>query len=169
MRVLTLLLLGAVLTACVVRTTTPPVTVSPPAPVSATAPEAGTALPTAPGGQVGKTPGARATEKAIERASEGRGKKRTTYRGNVAGVGSDSLTLTTSDGQSLTFAVTAGTKINVPGKGVHGALTDLTPGARVMVQAIAGGLDQLMAVHIVLQTGEAEGDSEAAATATPSP
>ncbi len=114
-------------------------------------------------GQPEKTPGAKATEKAVERATEGRGKQRTTYHGTVAAVGNDSLSLITTEGQALTFAVTADTKINVPGKGARGALTDLTPGGRVLVQAFAG--DQLTALHIVLQMGAGETGEAAQAPA----
>ena len=107
-----------------------------------------------------KTPGAKATEKAAQRATDGRGKQRANYHGTVASAAGGVLSLTTTDGQSLTFVVTAATKINVPGKGVHGALSDLTAGARALVQAARGEGDQLTAVHIVLQSGQGHDDED---------
>lgn len=108
--------------------------------------------PTDAGPKPQKTPGAKATEKAIERATEGKGRKRFTFHGLVGSVGAGSLTLTNAkDGLSYTFSVTAETKINVSSAGNRGTLADVTAGGQALVQAMQGDGDTWTAVHIVVQ------------------
>ena len=109
--------------------------------------------------QSGKTPGAKATEKAIEHATQGKGGKgnhgkKKNYKGVVAAVGEASLTLTLEDGSSATFAVTGSTKINVPGLGKSATLASITVGVRAMVQATADEAGSLTARHIHVTPGK---------------
>lgn len=84
-----------------------------------------------------KTPGANATEKAIEHATKQPGGpqgKPEHYRGQIAVISADSLTLRLRDGSSVTIGLTAETHIKIPSqKGA--ALTALQPGMNVLVQA----------------------------------
>lgn len=83
------------------------------------------------------TPGAKATEKAIEHATRQPGGpkgKPEHYRGQIVAVSTDSLTLTLKDGSSVTIGLTAETRIKIPSlKGA--APTALQPGMNVVVQA----------------------------------
>lgn len=97
-----------------------------------------------------KTPGAKATEKAIERATQGiekHGKKKN-YKGVVAAVGAASLTLTLEDGSTATFAVTGATRIHVPSLGKSATLANVTVGVHAMVQATADEAGALTAIQI---------------------
>jgi hypothetical protein len=84
-----------------------------------------------------QTPGAKATEKAIEHATKQPGGpkgKPENYRGQILDIGPGSLTLTLSDGSSVTVGLAAETRIKIPAqKGV--SLAALQPGMNVMVQA----------------------------------
>ncbi len=85
------------------------------------------------------TPGAKATDKADERATAGLGKlkgQRLTFRGVVANVGGGSLTLTLAGGGSQTFAVTAATRIHIPTLGGGATLADVNVGASALVQVL---------------------------------
>jgi hypothetical protein len=109
--------------------------------------------------QSNKTPGAKATQKAIERATEGKGGKgnhgkKRNYKGVVAAVGAASITLTLEDGTSATFAVTGNTKINVPGLGKSATLASINVGVRAMVQATTDEAGSLTALHIHVKPGK---------------
>lgn len=93
------------------------------------------------------TPGAKATQQAIERATEGPDDdaddapgaaghgKRTHFTGILAAIGADSLALTLADNTSRTFAVTGDTKVKIPRLGANATLGALAVGTRVMVHA----------------------------------
>jgi ribosome maturation factor RimP len=103
-----------------------------------------------------KTPGAKATEKAIEQATQGKGNhghghgKKHNYKGVVAAVGGDSLTLTLNDGSSATFAVPAGTKIKIPSL-KDATLADVPVGASASVAASEAEDGSLTALSIHVQ------------------
>ena len=111
------------------------------------------------GGKPEKTPGAQATAKAEERATEGKGNdkgkggKKTTYKGVVDSVTSDSLKLKLSSGETLTFAITEQTIIKVPTR--RGAtLANLNLGVNVLVQATQADDGKLTAVQIHIIPGK---------------
>jgi hypothetical protein len=93
------------------------------------------------GGNVAKTPAAKATEQAIQRATQGKGNPnkgpRLTYRGTVADVGEGSLKVDVGAGNAMTFVVNDKTKIKVPTL-PSATLADLNKGVRVTVQAMTG-------------------------------
>lgn len=131
-------------------------------------------------GKPTQMPGLKATEKAIEQATEtsggqdddnpggkpedkgkpeGKGKpddkggNKANYRGVVASVGDSNLTITLKDGSSVSFLLNADTRIQIPG------LRDATPGdlsvgGNVMVQAVKGSTDELTARHVVFIPGK---------------
>lgn len=108
-----------------------------------------------------KTPGAKATDKAIERATEGKGGKgqhgkKQNYKGVVAEVGEASLTLTLADGSSATFAITEKTRISIPSLGKGATLADINVGAKATVQATAAEDDTLTALRINVTPGKPE-------------
>lgn len=85
-----------------------------------------------------KTPGAQATDKAIDRLTKQAGKpkgKHENYKGTIAALDSASLTLTLRDGSSVTIGLSAETRIKVPGAKEAG-IEALQPGLTAMVQAI---------------------------------
>lgn len=108
-----------------------------------------------------KTPGAKATDKAIERATEGKGGKgqhgkKKNYKGVVAAVSASSLTLTLEDGSSATFTVNGDTRIHVPTLGKSATLADITVGGRATVQAKADEAGSLVALRINVKPGKPE-------------
>jgi hypothetical protein len=85
------------------------------------------------------TPGAKATEKASARATKGTGKPkggRVTYRGSVAAVGANSLTLSLAGGGSKTFAIAASTRIRIPTLAGDATLADVHIGVQALVQVL---------------------------------
>ena len=102
------------------------------------------------------TPGAKATEKAIEKATQGNSKpkgQRLTYRGIVTAVGADSLTLNLAGGGTKTFHVGPGTRIHIPTLGRSAALSDINLGVQVLVQVIESD-STLTAVFIKVVPGK---------------
>lgn len=87
---------------------------------------------------IDKTPGAMATEKAIEHATQGigKGKQKENYQGTIAAVDSSSLTLTLKDGSSVTFVITSDTIIRIPTMGKSGSAADLFVGEQAHVRAM---------------------------------
>lgn len=100
-----------------------------------------------------KTPGAKATEKADERATKmaekGKKGKPEHYRGTIDAADGASLTLKLDDGSTVTVGLTAETRIQVPGQG--GGVEALQPGLKAMVQAYRDENDALVArsVHVI--------------------
>src|SRR5512143_2116923 len=82
-----------------------------------------------PGG--GNTPGAHATEQAGKHGLHG---KPTILRGTIASVDASSLVLTLADGSTVTIALTADTKIHVPGP--QSAGDTLVTGMHAVVMAL---------------------------------
>ncbi len=107
-------------------------------------------------GKPEKTPGAKATDKAVERATEGKGKlkgKRVTYKGKVAAVSAGSLSLTLADGSTLAFTLTADTTVKIPT--VSQATTaDINVGVQAMVQAQSDSGGALTALRISVVPGK---------------
>jgi hypothetical protein len=124
------------------------------------------------GGQPEKTPGAEATEKAVERATEGKGNpngadkqnnpqggKRVTYKGTIAAADAASLTLTLADGRSLTFVISTTTQIKIPTRpqsGYPGPGSGLNIGANALVQAQTQADESLLALRIHIVPGQPE-------------
>lgn len=108
-----------------------------------------------------KTPGAKATEKAIERATQGKGGngqagKKQNYKGIVAAVSVGSLTLSLDDGSSATFTVSGATRIHVPALGKSATIENITVGVRATVQAKADENGSLVALRINVTPGKPE-------------
>jgi hypothetical protein len=109
--------------------------------------------------QANKTPGAKATDKAIERATQGKGGqgqhgKKKNYKGVVAAVSAGSLTLTLADGSSATFTVNEATRIHIPTFGKSATLADIPTGVNAIVQAKAGEDGSLIALRINVKPGK---------------
>ena len=109
------------------------------------------------GTPVNRTPGAQATEGAIERATQGIGKlngKHVNYRGTIAAVNTSSLTLTSGDGSSLTFILTADTHITIPSLGKSATATNLSAGMQVNVNAMQDDAGVLTARIVLVVPGK---------------
>jgi hypothetical protein len=115
------------------------------------------------------TPGARATDRANERATQGVGNsqgvgnphgvgnlhgKRLNYRGVIAAADASSLTLTLYDGSSLTFLLAADTRIHVPTLGQSSTITNLLTGMQVNVQATQDVTGALTAIKVLVVPGK---------------
>ena len=103
------------------------------------------------------TPGAQATIRAEEKATQGVGNpqgKRLNYRGVIAEVNAASLTLTLDDGSSLTFNITADTSIKIPTLGRSATTADLVVGLKVTVQATQDDAGTLTAIKIHVVPGK---------------
>lgn len=105
-----------------------------------------------------KTPGAQATARAIQRATEGIGNqhgKRVNYRGTIASADAASLTLTLADGSSVTFSLTADTRIRIPTLGQTAAAAPaLIPGAKAGVHAAQDETGALTALAVLVIPGK---------------
>lgn len=100
-----------------------------------------------------KTPGAQATARAIQRATEGIGNqhgKRVNYRGTIASADAASLTLTLANGSSVTFSLTADTRIRIPTLGQTAAAPALMPGAKAGVHAAQDETGALTALAVLV-------------------
>ncbi len=99
-----------------------------------------------------KTPGAKATEKAIEHATKQAGKehgrKNAHFRGQVTSLSAGSLTLALRDGSSVTVGLNAETRLKIPSQ-KDATLASLQPGMDVMVQARLG-VDGTLAARTVM-------------------
>jgi hypothetical protein len=95
------------------------------------------------------TPGAKATEKADQRATEGKGqgKQKENYKGTIASVSDTSLALTLEDGSSISFTINADTQIRIPTLGKDVTVADLAVGMQAHVRAQKDG-DTLIALAI---------------------
>lgn len=104
-----------------------------------------------------KTPGAKATEKAIQRAIEGKGngngKQKANYQGTIAAVSETSLDLTLADATVVTFTLNAETQIKIPTLGKSATMADLVVGAQAKVRAQKDG-DILIALSISTVPGK---------------
>ncbi len=103
------------------------------------------------------TPGAQATQGAIERATQGVGKpngKHVNYRGTIAAVDVSSLTLTLKDGSSLTFILNSDTRIKIPTLGRAATAADLLAGMQVNVNATQDNAGVLTARIVLVVPGK---------------
>lgn len=100
-----------------------------------------------------KTPGAKATEKAIQRANEGKGKQKVNYQGIIAAVSEASLDLTLADSTVVTFTLNESTQIKIPTLGKNATVADLVVGAQIKVRAQKDG-DALLALSINIIPGK---------------
>lgn len=89
-----------------------------------------------------QTPGAKATEKAVEKSNEmpGMGKekengKKFHFRGVISAVAAETLTIKLEDGSSQAFKLSSSVKIMIPTLGKEASATDLKPEMQVNIQA----------------------------------
>jgi hypothetical protein len=104
-----------------------------------------------------KTPGAQATARAIQRATEGRGKplgKRVNYKGTISSVDAASLTLTLEDGSFVTFGLTAETRIKIPTLGQSATAANLSAGMQANVHATLDDSGALTADIVLVIPGK---------------
>ncbi len=102
------------------------------------------------------TPGAKATEKAIDNATKQAGNphgKHENYKGTVSAVDSTSLSLTLRDGSSVTVGLSADTRMKFPGP-KDSAPTSIQTGVTAMVQAIRDQSGNLIARSVMLIPGK---------------
>ncbi len=107
---------------------------------------------------VEKTPGAKATEKAIEKTTEGRGqgKQKFNYKGVIDAVSDGSLTITTKDGANVVFQIDAETSIKVATLGKGATVANLLVGMQVTVRARKVDDATLLALSINAIPGKPE-------------
>jgi hypothetical protein len=112
-------------------------------------------------------------EKAKEKEEDKSGQKQN-YKGTLVSITASSVSIKLDDGTPLTFAINANTRVKIPGAGNGNGNgngkglgngnskkapvpTDIQPGAKVMVQAVAGQNGaQPTARHIMLIPGKPE-------------
>lgn len=102
------------------------------------------------------TPGAKATEKADERATKQAGNphgKHENFKGTVSAVDSTSITLTLRDGSSVTIGLSADTRMKFPGQ-KNSAPTGIQPGMNAMVHAIRDQSGSLIARAVMVIPGK---------------
>ena len=87
-------------------------------------------------------PGAKATEKALEKTAEAAGEDvkekqgpKQNFKGTIFSVGTDSLEVTLADESKVTIFIGSNTKVKIPGMGKSAALSNLKAGMGVVVQA----------------------------------
>lgn len=102
------------------------------------------------------TPGAKATEKANDKATKQAGRphgKHENYKGIVSGVDSTSITLTLRDGSSVTVGLSTNTRMKFPGRknSVPGSIQS---GMNAMVQAIRDQGGSLIARAVMVIPGK---------------
>ena len=104
-----------------------------------------------------KTPGAQATQKAIENAAKGAEKptkgKHENFKGTVSAVDANSITLALRDDSSVTVSLNSDTRIKFPGPKAS-APDSIQPGMKVMVQAIRDQSGNLVARSVVVIPGK---------------
>jgi hypothetical protein len=105
------------------------------------------------------TPGAKATEKAIQHATEGKGngnknKNKQNFSGTIEAVDSASLTLTLEDGSSVSFIIDEQTRIQIPTLGKDATTEVLQIGAQAKVRASGDGSGTLTAIFINVVPGK---------------
>jgi hypothetical protein len=102
------------------------------------------------------TPGAKATEKAIENANKHAGNphgKHENYKGIVSALDSSSITLTLRDGSSVTVGLSADTRMKFPGPKLSEP-TSILPGMNAMVQAVRDPGGNLIARDVMVIPGK---------------
>lgn len=107
-----------------------------------------------------KTPGAKATEKAEQRAIQGKGNpedkggKKQNLKGTVTAVGEGSLSLELGDGSTVSVALDENTRVKAPSLGKEASAADILVGARAMVQAVQGEDETLTARRVLVIPGK---------------
>jgi hypothetical protein len=102
------------------------------------------------------TPGAKATEKAIDNAIKQANKphgKHENYKGIVSAVDSTSITLTLRDGSSVSVGLSADTRMKFPGP-KNSTPGSIQPGMNAMVQAIRDQGGNLIARAVMVIPGK---------------
>jgi len=102
------------------------------------------------------TPGAKATEKADDKATKQADKphgKHENFKGTVAAVDSASITLTLRDGSSVTVSLSSDTRIKFPGP-KDSAPQGIEVGMNAMVQAIRDESGNLVARSVMVIPGK---------------
>jgi len=102
------------------------------------------------------TPGAQATAKAEDKATEQADKlkgKHENFKGTVAAVDSASITLTLKDGSSVTIGMTSDTRIKFAGP-KDSAPGSIETGTKAMVQAIRDSSGNLVARSVMVIPGK---------------
>jgi len=104
-----------------------------------------------------KTPGAQATEKAIENAAKDADKpakgKHENFKGTVSAVDANSITLTLRDDSSVTVSLNSSTRIKFPGP-KDSAPDGIQPGMNAMVQTIRDQSGNLVARSVMVIPGK---------------
>lgn len=111
--------------------------------------------------KVDATPGAKATEKAIEKAAKGaeegengKGGPKQNFKGTINSISTGSLVLTLADETNVTIFVDTNTNVKIPGMGKSTGLSALEKGMNVAVQATTGADNKLVARQIHLVPGK---------------
>jgi hypothetical protein len=117
-------------------------------------------IPNAQNASTTKTPGAKATEKAEDKATKQANKedkpkgKHEHFKGTVdAYEANSSITLILRDGSPMTIGLTADTRIKFPGP-KNSAPTSIEVGMTASVQAIRDENDQLVALRVMIIPGK---------------
>ena len=104
-----------------------------------------------------KTPGAQATQKAIENAAKGADKpakgKHENFKGTISAVDANSITLTLRDDSSVTVSQNSDTRIKFSGPKAS-APDGIQPGMNAMVQAIRDQSGNLVARSVMVIPGK---------------
>jgi len=107
-----------------------------------------------------KTPGAQATQNAItphgngqQNSAVGKDNKPQNYRGTLTAVSADAITLETSDGSSIVFALDTETRVKVPTLGNSSTAESLLTGQNVIVRARQNQEEVLTAISISVIPG----------------
>ena len=103
-----------------------------------------------------KTPGAMATQKAVEKAGETKGNskgKHENYKGTITAADAGSITLELKDGSSVSIILTEETDFHIPTK-KDASASGLEIGMTAMVQAVRGEDDSLTARKVILVPGK---------------
>lgn len=108
-----------------------------------------------------KTPGAQATQNAItphgngqQNSAAGKDNKPQNYRGTLTAVSADAITLETSDGSSIVFALDAETRVKVPTLGNSSTAENLLTGQNVIVRARQNQEEVLTAISVSVIPGK---------------
>lgn len=116
-------------------------------------------LPNAQGPQGTKTPKGNGTDNATQRAEDKTNQndklrgKHENFKGTVAGVSSDSITLTLRDSSSVTVSLTSDTRMKFPGPKTSAPAT-IEVGMTAMVQAVRDQNNNLVALRVMVIPGK---------------
>lgn len=114
---------------------------------------------TLPQADPNNTPGAQATQRAIEKATQGTGNaqgRKVNYQGTITAVDAGSLTITLKDGSTVSLVINAETRIKIPTLGNTASAADLSTGMKVQVQAQQADDGTLTARRVTAIPGKPE-------------